>query len=86
MPKIEMYSTAVCPYCNRAEMLLKNKGVEIEKIMIDQDADAFKTMLSRSNGRRSVPQIFIDDRHIGGFDDLYELDMDGELDPLLVAE
>jgi len=59
--------------------------MEIEKIMIDQDADAFKTMLTRSNGRRTVPQIFIDDRHIGGFDDLYELDMEGELEPLLKA-
>ena len=83
MPKIEMYSTAVCPYCNRAEALLKKKGMEVEKIMIDQDMDAFKTMLARSNGRRTVPQIFIDDRHIGGFDDLYELDMEGELEPLL---
>ncbi len=86
MPKIEMYSTTVCPYCNRAEMLLKNKGMEVEKIMIDQDAEAFKAMMTRSKGRRTVPQIFIDDRHIGGFDDLYELDMDGELDPLLTKK
>ncbi len=85
MPKIEMYSTAVCPYCNRAEMLLMNKGMKIEKIMIDQDVEAFRAMLTRSNGRRTVPQIFIDDRHIGGFDDLYALDIGGELDPLLTT-
>ncbi len=83
MAKIIMYCTAMCPYCVRAEMLLKKKGVEVEKIRVDQDPEQYQLMLSRSNGMRTVPQIFIDERHIGGFDELYELDMDGELDPLL---
>ncbi len=83
MAKIIMYCTAMCPYCVRAEMLLKKKGVEVEKIRVDQDPEQYQLMLSRSNGMRTVPQIFIDEKHIGGFDELYELDMDGELDPLL---
>jgi len=86
MAKVLMYSTAVCPYCVRAEQLLTKKGVEeIEKIRIDIDQDRFAEMMERSNGRRTVPQIFIGDRHVGGFDDLVDLDMDGELMPLLEA-
>lgn len=85
MAKVEMYCTGMCGYCVRAEMLLQKKGVEIEKIFVDRDPDRFREMLQRAYGRRTVPQIFIDDRHIGGFDDLYELDIDGGLDPLLQA-
>ena len=81
-----MYSTAVCPYCIRAEQLLTKKGVQnIEKIRIDLEPDRFQEMLTLSEGRRTVPQIFIGDRHVGGYDDLVDLDMDGELMPLLQA-
>jgi glutaredoxin 3 len=78
-----MYSTAVCPYCIRAEQLLKSRGVEaIEKIRVDLDPDARERMVEQT-GRRTVPQIFIDDRHIGGCDELYALDRAGGLSPLL---
>jgi glutaredoxin 3 len=83
MAKVVMYCTAVCPYCINAERLLKQRGVtEIEKIRIDLDPEQGPIMEARSK-RRTVPQIFIDDRHIGGFDDLSELDHDGGLLPLL---
>ena len=85
MPKVIMYSTAVCPYCQRAEMLLKQRGVgEIEKIRIDTDPSQRDAMIAKT-GRRTVPQIFIGDRHIGGFDDLAALDRDGGLLPLLAG-
>lgn len=83
MKKIMMYSTAVCPYCVRAEMLLKQRGVaEIEKIRIDTDPSQRQVMMERT-GRRTVPQIYIGDTHVGGFDDLAALDRAGELEPLL---
>lgn len=83
MPKVVMYSTAVCPYCLRAEALLARKGVsEIEKIRVDIDPARRAEMMERT-GRRTVPQIFIDERHVGGFDDLAALDQAGELDRLL---
>lgn len=85
MPRIQMYATAVCPYCVRARRLLEKKGVDYEEIRVDQDREQHQVMLKRS-GRDTVPQIFIGDRHIGGFDDMVELDMDDELDPLLFAE
>jgi len=86
MAKVLMYSTAVCPYCVRAEQLLLKKGVvDIEKVRIDIDQDRFAEMMERSNGRRTVPQIFIGDTHVGGYDDMVDLDMDGELVPLLEA-
>ena len=85
MTDIRMYCTAFCPYCVRAETLLKNKGIsEITKIMVDSVPDGFKDMMELT-GRRTVPQIYIGDRHIGGFDDLAALDRQGELDPLLEA-
>ncbi len=85
MAKILMYSTAVCPYCIAAEKLLKSKGVEqIEKVRIDLEP-ARKTELIERTGRRTVPQIFIDERHIGGFDDLSALDRSGGLTPLLAS-
>ena len=81
--KVTMYSTAVCPYCVRAEQLLKQRGVEaIDKIRIDLDAGLRDDMIART-GRRTVPQIFIGDTHVGGCDDLHELDDKGGLDPLL---
>lgn len=83
MPKITMYSTAVCPYCINAERLLMSKGVtEINKIRIDLQPEKRDEMMQKT-GRRTVPQIYIDDRHIGGFDDLRALDLAGGLDPLL---
>jgi glutaredoxin 3 len=80
-----MYTTAVCPYCQRAEALLKQRGVDaIEKIRIDLDPAAREEMMTRT-GRRTVPQIYIGDRHVGGFDDLAALDREGGLSPLLSA-
>ena len=84
MAKVLMYSTAVCPYCIRAEQLLTKRGVtEIEKVRIDVDHDRFSEMMEKSGGRRTVPQIFIGDTHVGGYDDLVDLDMAGDLMPLL---
>jgi glutaredoxin 3 len=85
-PKILMYSTAVCPYCVRAEGLLRRKGVsEIEKVRIDTDPARRDEMMERT-GRRTVPQIYIGDYHVGGCDDLFALDHAGKLDPLLRGE
>lgn len=81
--KVIMYSTAVCPYCTQAERLLKAKGVdEIEKIRIDLDP-AQRTLMMEKTGRRTVPQIYIGETHVGGFDDLSTLDREGKLMPLL---
>ncbi|MFA7270165.1 MAG: glutaredoxin 3 [Sterolibacterium sp.] len=81
--KILMYCTAVCPYCVRAEQLLKHKGVDaIEKIRVDLEPERRQKMMELT-GRRTVPQIFIGDTHVGGFDDLAALDHAGRLDPLL---
>ncbi len=80
---ILMYSTGVCPYCIRAEQLLRRKGVaEIEKVRIDLDPTRRDEMITLT-GLRTVPQIFINDKHIGGCDELYALDRAGQLDPLL---
>ena len=85
MAKILMYATGVCPYCLMAEKLLKSKGVaEIEKVRVDLDPVRRDEMMSRT-GRRTVPQIYIGDRHVGGYDDLAALDHAGGLDPLLAA-
>ena len=85
MAKVVMYSTAVCPYCQRAEMLLKHRGVtEIEKIRIDLDPAQRDAMMQKT-GRRTVPQIYIGERHVGGFDDLAALDRQGALAPLLAG-
>lgn len=83
MPKVVMYCTRICPYCIRAEQLLSKRGVEnIEKIFIDQQPEKMAEMIQRTN-RRTVPQIFIGNQHVGGFDDLSELDLADELIPLL---
>jgi glutaredoxin 3 len=85
MAHITMYCTSVCPYCTRAEMLLKQRGVqEIHKIYVDREP-AQRTIMMERTGRRTVPQIYIDERHIGGFDDLSALDRAGGLMPLLQA-
>ena len=87
MARILMYSTRICPYCIRAEKLLAKKGIaveQIEKIRVDEHPEQRDEMM-RITGRRTVPQIFIGERHVGGFDDLDELDAAGELEPLLRA-
>ncbi|MBM4189183.1 MAG: glutaredoxin 3 [Betaproteobacteria bacterium] len=85
MPAIKMYCTAVCPYCQMAEKLLNRKGVtEIEKIRVDLQPE-LRAHMMEITGRRTVPQVFIGERHIGGFDDLAALDAEGGLDPLLAA-
>jgi glutaredoxin 3 len=80
-----MYATAFCPFCVRARKLLKRKGVEFEEIRVDQDRQQMRAMIQRSQ-RTSVPQIFINDRHIGGYDDMAALDRSGKLDPLLAEQ
>ncbi len=85
MPAVKMYTTAVCPYCVRAKQILQAKGVgQIEEIRIDTDPDARARMMEIT-GRRTVPQIFIGDTHVGGCDDLIALDGRGGLVPLLEA-
>ncbi len=85
MATVTMYTTAVCPYCVRAEMLLKQRGVtEIEKVRIDLDPEQRVSMMERT-GRRTVPQIYIGETHVGGYDDLAALDRSGELAKLLGA-
>lgn len=82
-PDIVMYSTNYCGYCQRARSLFDRKGVSIQEIKIDDSPEQRDIMLKRSGGRRTVPQIFIGDRHVGGYDDLAALDRKGELDKLL---
>ena len=86
MAKVMMYSTAVCPYCIRAEQLLHSKGiVEIEKIRVDLQPQIRIAMMEKT-GRRTVPQIYINGVHVGGYDDLAALNHDGKLDELLANE
>ncbi len=82
MPDVYMYCTRFCPYCIRAEQLLARKGIKVRRIGVDGDAALWNEM-ERVTGCNTVPQIFIGDRHIGGYDDMAELDMEGRLDPLL---
>ena len=85
MAKITMYSTAVCPFCVRAERLLNSKGItEIDKVRVDLDPGLRQEMMAKT-GRRTVPQIYIGDRHVGGFEDLAALEHAGGLDSLLRA-
>ena len=79
-----MYCTATCPYCIAAERLLVSKGVKIDKVRVDLEPQRRAEMMQKS-GQRTVPQIWIDDKHVGGCDDLHQLDDAGELDPLLAA-
>jgi glutaredoxin 3 len=86
MAPITMYSTAICPYCVRAERLLRAKGVEdIAKVRVDLEP-ALRLEMVEKTGRRTVPQIYIGERHVGGYDDLVALDRAGELGPLLAGE
>jgi glutaredoxin 3 len=84
MTKVVIYSTARCPYCVQAKQLLDQKQVKYEEIRIDTDPEKSAEMITRS-GRKSVPQIFINDHHIGGFDDLYAANKTGKLDSLLYS-
>ena len=85
MPKVLMYATGVCPFCVRAEMLLKSRGVTgIEKIRVDLDPQQRQAMMQKT-GRRTVPQIFVGGTYVGGYDDLVALDRSGKLNPLLAA-
>ncbi len=81
MPKVSMYCTQICPYCKRAESFLEKKGVQVEKIFIKNEQE--KNEMVEITGRRTVPQIIIGDRCVGGYDDLVELDVQGKLDSLL---
>ena len=83
MQPVKIYTTPICPYCVRAKSLLGKKGVAYEEIDVFDDPAARQEMLSKSNGMRTVPQIFVGETHVGGFDELHALDKAGELDPLL---
>jgi glutaredoxin 3 len=83
MAKIEIYTTPICPYCARAKGLLEDKGAEFNEIDVFMDVGQRETMRSRAGGRNTVPQIFIDGKHIGGCDELVALERSGRLDPLL---
>ena len=85
MPEVVMYSTGWCPYCARARALFERKGIAFREIDIETNAELRAEMLTRS-GRRSVPQIFVGERHVGGFEELYDLERSGELDSILQSE
>lgn len=86
MPHIVIYTTSTCPYCIAAKRLLRQKNAAFEEISVDWNPLARVEMLRRAHGRRTVPQIFIDGRHVGGCDDLHRLEHEGLLDPLLAAD
>jgi glutaredoxin 3 len=83
MSQIDIYSSMFCPFCHRAKTLLASKGAEFNEIDVDRDPNARMEMMRRANGGRTVPQIFIDDQHVGGSDDLAALERAGELDAML---
>lgn len=83
MNEIIIYTTPICPYCEKAKSLLKRKGVAYQSVDVSQDHALRSEMMAKSGGRRTVPQIFINGTHIGGCDDLYALEAKGQLDPLL---
>lgn len=86
MAAVQMYCTAACPFCQSAEQLLIRKGAKLEKIRVDLEPERRAEMTQKSGGRRTVPQIWIGSRHVGGCDDLYALERAGKLDPLLEAK
>ena len=85
MPKVEIYTKDWCPYCVRAKRLLAESGADIVDYPVDRGGEKKGEMIQRAGGRTTVPQIFIDGRHIGGSDDLYALEVEGQLDPMLAA-
>ena len=82
--RVLMYATAACPFCQSAERLLVAKGVQIDKVRVDLEPER-RAEMQKKSGRRTVPQIWIGERHVGGCDDLYALEREGKLDPLLKA-
>ena len=85
MAKIEIYTSPTCGYCHAAKSLLGKKGLSFEETDVVREPSKRAEMMTRANGRRTVPQVFINGQHVGGFDDLYALESSGRLDPLLVA-
>ena len=85
MAKVEIYTTQFCPYCFRAKRLLQERGVEFTEIDVMMDSARRKEMIERAGGRRTVPQIFINGKHVGGSDELHMLDREGKLKPMLEA-
>ena len=85
MAKVEIYTSPLCGFCYQAKSLLKNKGVDFDEVDIIANPDRKPEMITRAMGRQTVPQIFINNAHIGGCDDLFGLDTEGKLDPLLTA-
>ena len=83
MKKVKIYTTPYCPFCIRAKQLLKNKKINFDEIDLSENPDKFEEMLSKSNGARTVPQIFVNDEHIGDSDHIHDLDQKGELDKIL---
>lgn len=83
--KVEMYTTAICPYCVAAKNLLRSKGLDYHELRVDTDADQRATMMQRSGGKRSVPQIFVNNVYVGGFDDLVAADRSGKLAEIIAA-
>jgi glutaredoxin 3 len=83
MKTVEIYTTQTCPYCTAAKALLRKKGVAYTEIDVSRDPSVRQAMTVRAGGRRTVPQIFIGGTHVGGCDDLHDLDYDGKLDPML---
>ena len=86
MPQIEIYTSPLCGYCHAAKRLLNDKGASFAEIDVAGDPAKRQEMMARANGRHTVPQIFIGEQHIGGYDDMAALDRNGKLDPLLAAE
>ncbi len=86
MSKVEIYSSMWCPFCHRAKRLLQTKGIEFLEFDVDAEPALRQEMMARSGGRRTVPQIFIGDRHVGGSDELAALDRDGRLNRMLRAD
>jgi len=85
MPSVEIYTTPLCGFCHAAKRLLTKKGVSFAEIDLSKQPDRRAEMLGRSGGSRTVPQIFIGGKHVGGSDELFDLDMDGKLDPMLAG-
>ncbi len=85
MAKVEVYTTSFCPFCTRAKALLKSKGVSFVEIDVTEDAQLRQKMVELSGGRRTVPEIFINDKIVGGYDELKALDDAGALDPMLAS-
>lgn len=85
MKSVEIYTTPLCGFCHAAKRLLRDKGVSFAEFDVSHDPELRQEMMSRANGRRTVPQIFVGETHVGGCDDLYALERSGKLDPLLAA-